>query len=269
MATNRRWNSGSTRTRPTVTDADLVAGRIPGGVAFGGMLLDVGLAEAALRAAGVSAEGVLQVVDAAMERALRAVSIERGVDPRGLALVAFGGAGPLHACALAEALDMPAVIVPARAGVLSAVGLLTSPVQRDLVRSWPTPGDHAALGTAQTALVARAAALVGPGAVTHTSLDCRYAGQSHEITVPSVADFHEAHRLRNGFARPEAAVEVIALRATASIASGLDVGDLPSVNRPSATGPVAIAEPDCTIWIPDGWSSEPGAAGALVLRRTT
>ena len=87
----------------------------------------VDAAERALDDAGVSAEGVLAVVDAAMEQALRAVSVERGVDPRGLALVAFGGAGPLHACALADALGMPAVIVPARAGVLSAVGILARP----------------------------------------------------------------------------------------------------------------------------------------------
>ena len=85
---------------------------------------------------------MVTVVDATMAQALRAVSVERGVDPRGLALVAFGGAGPLHACALADALGMAAVIVPARAGVLSAVGLLAAPAQRDLVRSWPTPLDH-------------------------------------------------------------------------------------------------------------------------------
>ena len=146
-------------TEPTVTDADLVAGRIPATTTFGGLALDVDAAGAALGRAGVTAEGVIQVVDAAMERALRTVSIERGVDPRRLALVAFGGAGPLHACALAEALDMPAVLVPARAGVLSAVGLLTSPLQRDLVRSWPTPGDHRELDDALAALAARAAGL--------------------------------------------------------------------------------------------------------------
>ena len=100
---------------------------------------------AALDRAGVTADGVIAVVDANMERALRAVSVERGVDPGGLALVAFGGAGPLHACALADALGMPAVIVPARAGVLSAVGLLTAPRRRRVVRSWPTPQDHAGL----------------------------------------------------------------------------------------------------------------------------
>ncbi len=134
---------------PTVTDADLVLGRIPAGAAFPGLGgLDAEAAWAALGRAGVDAGGVVAVVDAGMEQALRQVSVARGVDPRELALVAFGGAGPLHACALAEALGMPAVIVPPRAGVLSAVGLLCSPVQQDVVRSWPTPRDHAGLEVA-------------------------------------------------------------------------------------------------------------------------
>jgi N-methylhydantoinase A/oxoprolinase/acetone carboxylase beta subunit len=251
----------------TVTDADLAAGRIPVGTTFGGLALDAAAARAALGAAGVSAEGVIRVVDAGMERALRTVSVERGVDPRQLALVAFGGAGPLHACALADALDMAAVVIPARAGVLSAVGLLTSPLQRDLVHSWPRPLDHTGLDAALAALAEHAASLVGPGASTSTAVDCRYEGQSHELMVSTVADFHQAHRLRNGFVRPEAAVEVIALRATAARSSGVVLTDLPAPERPSATGPVALPEPDCTIWIPAGWSAEPGAAGALVLRR--
>ncbi len=256
-------------TRPTVTDADLVAGRIPGGAGFAGLTLDHTAARAALEQAGMTAEGVIQVVDAAMERALRVVSIERGVDPRRLALVAFGGAGPLHACALAEALDLAAVLVPARAGVLSAVGLLTSPRQRDLVRSWPTPRDHEGMGDALRRLAGQAANLVGAGATTSTAIDCRYEGQSHEITVASVDAFHEAHRLRNGFHRPDAEVEVIALRATATIPSDLELTDLPAVHRHRAVGPVAVAEPDCTLWVPAGWMATPGAAGALVLRRTT
>jgi N-methylhydantoinase A/oxoprolinase/acetone carboxylase beta subunit len=254
-------------TQPTVTDADLVAGRIPADSAFGGLALDASAAAAALDAAGVSAQGVIDVVDAAMERALRAVSVERGVDPRRLALVAFGGAGPLHACALADALDMAAVLVPARAGVLSAVGLLTSPRERTVVRSWPTPGVRDGLDDRLAGLAREAAALVGPSAVVATSVDCRYAGQSHELTVPSVDDFHEAHRLRNGFARPEAPIEVVALRVTATVASGLDLADLPVVARERATGPIVLAEGDCTIWVPNGWTAEPGAAGALLLRR--
>ena len=258
--------------RPTVTDANLVAGRIPAASAFGGLALDRALAEAALSAAGVTAEGVLAVVDANMERALRAVSVERGVDPRGLALVAFGGAGPLHACALADALGMPAVVVPARAGVLSAVGLLTAPRRRDLVRSWPTPEDRAGLPEARDALAAEAAGLVGagPGVDVATALDCRDRGQSHELTVPSVEAFADEHRRRNGYARPGDPVEVIAVRAVATRPPAVDPAALPDPPARIA-GPVAgaavIAEADCTISVADGWVARPGAAGALVLRR--
>jgi N-methylhydantoinase A/oxoprolinase/acetone carboxylase beta subunit len=264
--------------RPTVTDADLVAGRIPAEAAFGGLALDRAAAEAALAGAGVTADGVLAVVDANMERALRAVSIERGVDPRGLALVAFGGAGPLHACALADALGMPAVVVPARAGVLSAVGLLTAPRRRDLVRSWPTPDDHDGLDAALAALADEARSLVAGGATAdvvaevtvETAVDCRYRGQSHELTVPTVAAFHDEHRRRNGYARPDDPVEVIALRAVASRPPALAGDDLPApvrLPRGPDSGPAVIAEPDCTIWVADGWRAEAGAAGALVLRR--
>ena len=256
-------------TEPTVTDADLVAGRIPAGAAFAGLELDVDSATAALARAGMTADGVIQVVDASMERALRAVSVERGVDPRSLALVAFGGAGPLHACALAEALGMAAVIVPARAGVLSAVGLLGAPVQRDLVRSWPTPTDHTALADARRRLAAEAGRLVGRDAVTSSAVDCRYAGQSHELTVVSAAAFHEAHHRRNGFSRPDTPVEVVAIRATASLPSPFDAADLPVAPRAGAAGPAAIAEPDCTVWVPEGWSATPGAGGSLVLRMSS
>jgi N-methylhydantoinase A/oxoprolinase/acetone carboxylase beta subunit len=264
--------------RPTVTDADLVAGRIPAEAAFGGLALDRAAAEAALAGAGVTADGVVAVVDANMERALRAVSIERGVDPRGLALVAFGGAGPLHACALADALGMPAVVVPARAGVLSAVGLLTAPRRRDLVRSWPTPDDHDGLDAALAALADEARSLVAGGATAdvvaevtvETAVDCRYRGQSHELTVPTVAAFHDEHRRRNGYARPDDPVEVVALRAVASRPPALAGDDLPvpaRLPRGPVSGPAVIAEPDCTIWVADGWRAEAGAAGALVLRR--
>ena len=98
--------------------------------------------------AGVDAAGVVAVVNAQMEQALRTVSVERGVDPSTLALVAFGGAGPLHACDLADAAGIPVVIVPGAAGVLSAVGLLTSPRRREVVRSWPRPDDTDGLAVA-------------------------------------------------------------------------------------------------------------------------
>ena len=252
----------------TVTDADLVLGRIPGDAAFPGLgTLDSGAAWAALAEAGVRADGVVAVVDAAMERALRTVSVARGVDPRGLALVAFGGAGPLHACALADALDMPVVIVPPRAGVLSAVGLLTAPVQRDVVRSWPTPAGHDGVEAALADLGASVGRAV-PGAVVTTAVDCRYAGQSHELTVAEVASFPAEHRRRNGFERPGAPVEVVALRARATGPAPLDVADLPLVTRRPAVGPVVLSEPDCTIWVAGGWRADPGPTGALVLTRT-
>ncbi|MGH9290971.1 MAG: hydantoinase/oxoprolinase family protein [Acidimicrobiales bacterium] len=259
----------------TVTDANLVAGRISADAAFGGLRLDAGAAAGALDHAGVTADGVIAVVDANMERALRAVSVERGVDPGHLALVAFGGAGPLHACALAEALGMPAVIVPARAGVLSAVGLLTAPRRRDVVRSWPSPQDHAGLADALAMLGTEAAGLVGPGGggsaatTVETAMDCRYRGQSHELTVPSVREFHDEHRRRNGYARPDEPVEVVALRAVATRPPTVAADHLPTATRleGEVRGPAVIAEPDCTIWVAHGWTAEAGAAGALVMHR--
>jgi N-methylhydantoinase A/oxoprolinase/acetone carboxylase beta subunit len=256
---------------PTVTDADLVAGRLPADAELAGIgRLRVDAARTALEQAGVTAEGVIAVVDAAMEQALRTVSVERGVDPRRLALVAYGGAGPMHACGLADALGMPAVIIPPRAGVLSAVGLLCGPRQHDLVRSWPTPADHEGLTDAVAALAAACTAeLGGSGPELETAVDCRYAGQSHEVTVPSVEAFADEHWRRNGYDRPGSPIEVVALRATARRAAPLSVTDLPQPDpaRPTTAGPAVIAEPDCTVWVPEGWSAEQGEAGALVLRR--
>jgi N-methylhydantoinase A/oxoprolinase/acetone carboxylase beta subunit len=264
---------GRQDTTATVTDADLVAGRIPAGTVFPGIgPLDDRAARRALDHGGVDAEGVIEVVDAAMEQALRVVSVQRGVDPRSLALVAFGGAGPLHACALASALDMAAVVVPPRAGVLSAVGLLSSPRQTDLVRSWPTPGSVDGLAHALAELAGQAADAVaiddGTDVTVETAVDCRYAGQSHELTVPSPEAFPAEHRRRNGFSRPGAPVEVVALRARATVPAPFTEEDLgrPPTRQP-ATGPCVVAEPDCTLWIPDGWRAEVAPDGAWVLKR--
>jgi N-methylhydantoinase A/oxoprolinase/acetone carboxylase beta subunit len=253
-----------------VTDADLVAGRIAADAAFPGIgALDVDAARRALEGAGVTADGVITVVDAEMERAIRAVTVERGVDPRPLALVAFGGAGPLHACALADAIGMSVVIVPPRAGVLSAVGLLCAPVQRDLVRSWPTPTEHDGLEDAHVALAIAASAAVGGGATVDLGLDCRYEGQSHELTVAEVADFAAEHERRNGYSRPGAPVEVVALRARAVAAAPIEVTSLPVVARSVVVGPAVVAEPDCTVWVPDGWRADVDEeVGAWILRRT-
>jgi N-methylhydantoinase A/oxoprolinase/acetone carboxylase beta subunit len=270
----------------TVTDANVVAGRIPANLEFPGLgRLDPTAARQAIDEAGVSAEGILEVVNANMVRALRRVSVERGVDPRGLALVAFGGAGPLHGCALADALGMSAVIVPARAGVLSAAGMLAAPRQVDLVMSWKEPRDHEGATGAAAELAAEARRrLADPGAVqgagrrrladpgaieVETLLDCRYAGQGHEISVSAIDDFHDEHKRRNGFARVDTPVEVVALRASARMASPISLADLPDPGGRAGTvvGPEVIAEPDCTIWVAEGWTASVGGGGAWVLTR--
>ncbi len=259
-------------TEPTVTDADLVAGRIPADASFGSLQLDLGKATEALAEAGVDADGVIGVVDASMVRALRTVSVERGVDPAGLALVAFGGAGPLHACALADEMGIPAVIVPARAGVLSAVGLLAAPPRREVVQSRVDPGQLDGIGDEVAVVAERARQVAGDleDVVVTTSLDCRYAGQSHELTVATLDEFHREHEARNGYARPDAPVEVVAIRASATRPPALAVDELPIPDHRASfvacEGPRVIAEPDCTIWLAEGWRAEAGPTGALVLR---
>jgi N-methylhydantoinase A/oxoprolinase/acetone carboxylase beta subunit len=251
--------------RPTVTDANLSLGRIPHGSSLPGLgVLDVEASITALAEAGVSADDVITVVDANMIEAVRAVTVVQGVDPRGLALIAFGGAGPLHACAIAEALEMQAVIVPARAGVFSAVGLLTSPEQADLVRTIPS------LETADAVVadLGRRARELLPGAQLAASFDCRYAGQSHEITVADPADFHAEHQRRNGYARPAHPVEVVAARVTARRHSPVDIDALPPAERAGVIGPAVVTEPDSTIWVPPGWQGDRGEGGALILRRS-
>ncbi len=252
-------------TEATVTDADLVLGRIPHGTALPELgVLDVGAAQRALDRAGVTADGVTALVDTHMAGAVRAVTVERGVDPRDLALVAFGGAGPLHACAIAEQLGMSTVIVPPRAGVFSAAGLLESPERREVVVS---------VGTRPVEDVASEARERAVALIEHADIeivyDCRYVGQSHELTVSSVDEFGAAHLARNGYALDGAPVEVIAVRAraTGAMPKGIDV--LPPVERRAAHGPAVIAEPDCTIWVADGWDAEVGPLGALLLRRRT
>ena len=106
---------------------------------------------------------------------------------------------------------------------------------------------------------------MGADAVVETAVDCRYVGQSHEITVRVTRTTSpREHERRNGHARPGAPVEVVAVRARATAAAPLDVADLPAVERAVVRGPAVVAEPDCTVWIPDGWVAEPRALGAWV-----
>jgi N-methylhydantoinase A len=221
-------------TQPTVTDANLVLDRLPRRLP-GGIELDPDAAERAL--GDMAPEDVLDVVDAEMLRALRVVSVERGHDPRDFALVAFGGAGPLHACALAEELEIATVLVPEAAGVLSALGLAVSDERRDHVRSYVVPLEDAG----ELPQVGEA--------------DLRYAGQSFELTVPLGVDpaeaFHRAHEERYGYADRTRAIELVAVR-TAETRPGPDLE--PSGSTPAeVSGPHVLALDGSTCWLPPGW----------------
>lgn len=254
-------------TAPTVTDANLLCERIPLEAAMGNLgALDAALAEQAFEKAGIAPQGVLSVVNANMEQALRAVTTRRGIDPRNLALVAFGGAGPLHACELADLLGMKTVIVPPRAGALSAVGILGAPRQADLVRSWGDLLDHEGAIAEGQKLSDEALAQLPEATDVSVSFDCRYEGQSHELAVASPEDFHAEHEQRNGYRRQDTPVEVTAIRCVARAMRNVV---LPDLEREQAVGPAVVSEPDTTIWIPEGWESRMGAEGSLVIRRKT
>ncbi|MDP9022522.1 MAG: hydantoinase/oxoprolinase family protein [Actinomycetota bacterium] len=223
-------------TEPTVTDAHVVLGRLDPDAHLGGTLqLDADAAHDAVgRLAarlGLSvrdcADGIVRVADATMVRALRVVSVERGKDPRRYALVAFGGAGPLHQGALARELGCSLVIVPPHAGVLAALGLLAAPTTAEAVRTRLAGLDELAtdeLAGAFAALEHQATAALAEQDVAAEQLtrraDCRYRGQSHELEV-AVGDphpqalattFHDAHRERYGYAQPGEPVEVVTVR---------------------------------------------------------
>ena len=221
-------------TRPTVTDANLLLGRLPLRLADG-LELDREAAERAL--GGVAPEDVIAAVNAEMLRALRVVSVERGRDPGDFALVAFGGAGPLHACELAEALGTTTVLVPEQAGVLSAFGLAVADERRDHVRTEVRPLDEVR-------------DLPADG-----EADLRYVGQSFELTVPlgpELAErFHRAHEERYGYKDRDRGVELVAIR-TVDVRPGPAV-DLPVGRRLEQRGPALIELDGATCWLPPGW----------------
>jgi N-methylhydantoinase A len=221
---------------PTVTDANLYLGYLPDGAELGGEVrLDRDQAEAALGRIGAgvgldseeTARGIIRVADAEMIRALRVISIERGLDPRELTLVAFGGAGGLHACSLAEELGIGRILVPLAAGVLSALGLAISDVRRDQVSPL-----LAELGTADRAAVearfgeleanARGQLADDAGLSLARLADLRYQGQSFELTVEAgdleelPARFHAEHERRYGYRMEDEVVELVNLRLVAT-----------------------------------------------------
>jgi N-methylhydantoinase A len=218
-----------------VTDANLCLGYLADGAELGGeVVLQAGLAREALARLGgelgmdaeEAALGLVEVANAEMVRALRVISVERGLDPREFALVAFGGAGPIHACALAQELGIGTVLVPRAGGVLSALGLAISPLRRDYVRpllaALPDV-DPAALEERFEDLEARASSDLGAPDL-HRRADLRYRGQAFELTVaaddPAHLEqrFHAAHGERYGYGMEDEPVELVNVRLTATVA---------------------------------------------------
>jgi N-methylhydantoinase A len=241
---------------PTVTDANLFLGYLADGARLGGeVVLQRGLSEKALaslgKRLGLEAEeaalGIVRVADAEMVRALRVISVERGLDPREFALLAFGGAGGMHACSLAEELGMETVLIPRAGGVLSALGLAISDLRRDYVSPY--------LGALQDAdereveerfedmEYTAAEDLESPGYTRRA--DLRYRGQSFEITVGADAlekleeRFHAAHEQRYGYRMEDESVELVNLRLISTVPV-----EKPKIEEPDPQGNIESGRRD-------------------------
>jgi N-methylhydantoinase A len=296
----------------TVTDANLALGRLADEAVLGGeVVLKQDLAERALASLGASqgmdvheaALGVVRVANAEMVRALRVISVERGIDPRDLALVAFGGAGPMHCCELADELGVRTVLVPRACGVLSALGLALADVRRDYVTSFlaavdDTDFDELRVGFEE---LERRARKDVAGARVRRRADLRYRGQSFELTVEAdeldelIERFHATHEGRYGYAMEDERVELVNLRlvATAPVAKpslrepparsearptdrrvSFDGGwmQVPVLRRTELgsgselTGPAIIEFAESTCMLPPRWSGTVDDAGSLILR---
>jgi N-methylhydantoinase A len=246
---------------PTVTDANLILGRLdPQGFLNGGVSLDRDRAakilfdrKASLASAEEFASGIVRVVETQMEKAIRVISMERGFDPREFTLVAFGGGGPLHACALARSLRIPTVLIPIMPGALSAVGILLADAVRDYSRT-------VMCSTHQTSIIDEAFAELQHSAISdfaasglagtsQRSIDVRYRKQAYELNVPygednftsstltasaltaSLDAFHRQHQQRYGFSDPARAVEIVNVRLRMSAAG--EPYSPPVINRDS------------------------------------
>jgi N-methylhydantoinase A len=297
---------------PTVTDACLLTGRLPTRLA-GGRTLSPELAEAAFaplaRATGLdvrtAAEGSLRLAEATMARVLELSTIARGRDPRGLALVAFGGQGPLHAVKLAQELGFREVVIPPEPGVFSARAMLKAPWRVDLAETlwvpWPEGRDEVAEAARRLAAEVRAWLRregVAGRALLRTRVACRYVGQTHAIEVGLRSDiagaFHRAHRRLYAF-RLDAPIEVTAVRVTGFVpgdpipeappagGDGRPVGErvlreegreapLPVFRRAdlpvgrALAGPLVVEEATATTFVPPGAALTVGATGHLFIR---
>jgi N-methylhydantoinase A/oxoprolinase/acetone carboxylase beta subunit len=257
--------------QPTVTDANLVLGRLdPTAPLAGDVRLDPDAARRAVGALAAQlglelrtcAEGIVRVANAEMVRALRVMTVERGLDPRGFALLAFGGAGPLHAAAIAEELGMTRILVPRASGVLSALGLAAAERRRDSARTVLLRGDG----------LTREALHVPDGEAAY---DVRYRGQSHELTVRGCGPdpdavreaFEAAHEERYGFRDAGAEIEVVTVRARRA-EPGPDVDFAAAEAARDVTGPAVVALPEATLLVPAGWHGTTDTTGTLVLERS-
>jgi N-methylhydantoinase A len=258
---------------PTITDAHVVLGRLGDALLEGEVRLHRdkaygAIAERLARPLNLSVEaaahGMLEILNNAMAGAIRAISIERGYDPRDFVLLACGGAGPLHAGRLAELLDIPRVIIPRYSGVLSTLGLLHSDIKNDYVRTVlqrHNAFDPTVLNTAYSDLEGQARRWLTEEGIAPTAqslqrfADLRYANQGYEITVPvpdgpvtattlarTMATFHEEHQRLYTYASPELPVELVNLRVSASgPARPFALKPLPSVPSMSLPRPAARA----------------------------
>ncbi|MHB8838984.1 MAG: hydantoinase/oxoprolinase family protein, partial [Gemmatimonadaceae bacterium] len=284
-------------TLPTVTDANMVLDRIAPHPMSGGVALD---AEASRRAVGTlaarlgatterTAQAMINIADAEMARALRRVSVDRGVDPRSCVLMAFGGGGPLHACALADLIGATRVLVPPFAGVLSALGLAMAPERREAAVS--VMQRTAALDAARVRAIAEKLAGQVEGAVRAWTARTRYVGQGYELDVPfapgddgaAIAErFTARHQGRYGFVLDRAA-EVVAMRHTASshaesvqfarlgAATWRDGARVDDGSPCTATvaGEAVITLPDATLFVAPGWVARALAVGGWLMERAS
>ena len=213
-------------TQPTVTDANLALGRLDTERFLGGsvrlerdrMITFMQEAKGPIATVEEFAMGILQLVETSMEKAIRVISVERGYDPRDFTLVAFGGGGPLHACSLAHALQVPRVLVPALPGALSAVGILLADTMREYSRTVMMPADaetEAAFEALEVQGIAEFAS-EGISGQSLRSVDLRYQGQGYELNIPHgpgmTSAFHALHKRRYGFSNEDRPIEIVNVR---------------------------------------------------------
>ncbi len=293
----------------TVTDANLLLRRLPRETRLGGShRLDYEAAERAMddlaEHAGLSrdeaARGVIRIANEHMSRALRVMSAERGVDPKSATLMSFGGAGGLHVCELAESLGMTRAVVPARSGVLSALGMLVARPGRQATASFLRRADVVFSGDVEEGfrpLVEQARNELGAEGISADDLDierwidCRYAGQSATLELPIqppdelVDAFHALHEKTFGH-QLDLPVELVSLRVEARGAPRL--GEVPPLDRADEApdvehdvpvmlrsglsgsnieGPAIVMDNDATTWVAAGWQAMLDACGHLLLAR--